>query len=112
MDSLLYQLVSGAVAAYVLVVWVRPETFKWLMDQDTGYPSSSRRAQETAMVTSTWALVTLTLKNNVAEWLFVGYMIAWAGAQFGSIWLKMKGQSSGTTVTTHDASSSKTETKS
>lgn len=92
MDSLLYQTVSALVAALVLVVWVRPQTFVFLLDKDSNFPSLGRQGQFTAMVVSTWVLITVTIKGGLAEWLFVGYMFAWAGAQFGSLWLKVKGQ--------------------
>jgi hypothetical protein len=92
MIATLHEAVSAAVAVLVLLVWVRPHTFKFLLDKGSTYPSLGRQGQYTAMVVSTWALVTVTLKGGLAEWLFVGYMFAWAGAQFGSIWLKLKGQ--------------------
>lgn len=92
MDAVLYQTVSAIVAALVLLVWVRPQTFVFLLDKDSDFPSLGRQGQFTAMVVSTWVLVTVTLKGGLAEWLFVGYMFAWAGAQFGSLWLKVKGQ--------------------
>lgn len=102
MDSLLFQVVSALVAILVFVVWVRPQTFKVLLDKENNdYPSLGRQGQYTAMISSTWVLVAVTLakKGDVQEYLFIGYMMAWAGAQFGSLWLKMKGQSPGTTTT-------------
>jgi len=92
METVLYQAVSALVAILVLVVWVRPQMFRFLLDKDNSFPSLGRQGQYTAMVVSTWVLVTVTLKGGLAEWLFVGYMFAWAGAQFGSLWLKVKGQ--------------------
>ena len=100
MNSALYQAVSAIVAALVLVVWVRPQTFRFLLDKGSDFPSLGRQGQYTAMVVSTWALVTVTISGNLAEWLFVGYMLAWAGAQFGSIYLKMKSEIGGSTTTT------------
>jgi hypothetical protein len=63
------------------------------------------------MIGSTWMLVTITLNGTVPEWLFVGYMFAWAGAQFGSIWLKLKGQAPTGTTTTTETSSRATSTQ-
>jgi len=89
---MLYQVVSAVVAGLVLVVWVRPQSFQFLLDKGNAYPSLGRLGQFTAMVVSTWVMVTMTLRDGLAEWLFLGYMLAWAGAQFGSLWLKVKGQ--------------------
>jgi len=102
--TLLYQVVSAAVAVLVLIVWVRPQSFRFLLDKGSAFPSLGRQGQYTAMVISTWVLVTVTLvkKGDVQEWLFIGYMFAWGGAQFGSLWLKVKGQG-------HAGSSSSTE---
>jgi hypothetical protein len=111
MTSYLHQVVSALVAALVLIVWTRPQTFKVLLDKDSDFPSLGRQGQYTAMVISTWVLVTITLNGTVAEWLFVGYMVAWAGAQFGSIWLKLKSQVPPGTTTTTETSSRATSTQ-
>ena len=102
MDSLLFQVVTAMVAALVMVGWIRPQSFKFLLDKGSDYPSLGRQGQYTAMVVSTWVLVTVTLvkKGDVPEWLFVSYMLAWGGVAFGSLWLKIKGGQSGTTTTT------------
>jgi len=116
-DSLLYQVTNALVAALLIVVWVRPQVFRFLLDKGNAYPSLGRLGQFTALVISTWVLVTVTLakKGDVQEWLFIGYMLSWAGAQFGSLWLKMKGGQSGTTTTatttTTDSSTQETVTK-
>lgn len=88
----LYQVVSGIAACIVLVVWLRPQTFRFLMDKGNAEPSLGRQGQYTALIVSTWAFVQLTLTDKLTEWFFAGYMLAWGAAQFGSLWLKMKGQ--------------------
>jgi len=108
MDTALYQAVSAAVALLVLIVWVRPQTFQFLLDKGSAFPSLGRQGQFTAMVISTWVLVTVTLKGGLAEWLFIGYMFAWASAQFGSLWLKIKGQGGSSTTTTDTSTTSHT----
>ena len=107
MDSLLYEVVTALVAALVMLVWTRPQTFRFLLDKGNAEPSLGRQGQFTAMIVSTWVLVTVTLvkKGDVQEWLFIGYMLSWAGAQFGSLWLKMKGSQAGTTSSTSTTSS-------
>ena len=92
MDTLLFESVSAITAMIVFVVWLRPKTFDFLKDKDTMYPSLGRQGQFTAMIVSTWIIVVAAIKGAVNEWLFTGYMFAWAGAQFGSVWLKLKGQ--------------------
>jgi len=110
-DSLLYEVVTALVAALVMVVWVRPQTFKFLLDKGSLFPSLGRQGQYTAMIVSTWVLVTVTLvkRGDVQEWLFIGYMLSWAGAQFGSLWLKMKGGQAGTTTTNTSTTESSTQ---
>jgi hypothetical protein len=103
-ESVLYQAVSALVAILVMFVWVRPQMFRFLLDKGSDFPSLGRQGQYTAMIVSTWVIATVTLENGLSEWLFIGYMFAWAGAQFGSTWLKLQGR--GTTVT---SSSSSTE---
>jgi len=109
-DSMLYQVVTALVAMLVMVVWIRPQIFRFLLDKGNAEPSLGRLGQFTAMIVSTWVLVTVTLakKGDLQEWLFIGYMLSWAGAQFGSLWLKMKGGQSGTTTTTTTTDSSST----
>ena len=40
--------------------------------------------------------ITLALNDHMTEWFFVGYMMSWAGAQFSSVWLKLKSQQQAT----------------
>lgn len=44
-----------------------------------GSVSLSRLAQLTALVTSTGILIYYTVRGNVSEWMYLGYMTAWAG---------------------------------
>jgi len=92
MNSTLFQVISGIAAAIVFIVWLRPQLFRFLLDKGNAEPSLSRQGQYTALVVSTWAFVSLTLADKLTEWFFIGYMAGWVGAQFGSIWLKLKGQ--------------------
>ena len=109
--NLLYQIVSALTAMLVIVAWVRPETFRFLMDKESGFHSLGRQGQYTAMLTSTWVLVSVTLlkEGDIQEWLFIGFMLAWAGAQFGSLWLKTRPQQ-GTVTNTSSVTSSSTVT--
>lgn len=88
--TLLYEVVSAIAAAIVFIAWIHPATFKALLDKDSSFPSLGRQGQFTAMIVSTWAMVTTVLNGVMSEWLFAGYMFAWAGAQFSSAYLKIK----------------------
>ena len=90
---MLFKVVSIFVACLIIILWLKPELFKIVIDKDNQYPSGSKQAQFTALIVSTWVLVDASLRSAVTEWMFGMYMIAWAGAQFGSTWLKIKGQS-------------------
>lgn len=93
MNSPLYAMVSGLTAMLVVLAWIKPQTFSFLRDKDSHFPSLGRQGQYTALLASTWVLVTLTLQDGkLPEWYGMGYMLAWAGAQFSSVWLKIKGQ--------------------
>lgn len=91
--------VSGLCALLVFVALVRPTTFAVLINKGANMPSLGKQGQFTALVTSTWVLVYITTADKLTEWYAGLYMLAWAGAQFGSIWLQVKGQA-GTTTTT------------
>ena len=87
----LLRVLSGLCGMIVIVAWVRPHTFLVLIDLPSNHPSLAAQGQFTAMVVSTWALVQLTLDNELTEWFFGAYMLAFAGAKFGSAFLKLKG---------------------
>lgn len=91
MESLLFQVVSAVAACFVFCAWLRPKWFRYLLDKGTTEPSVNRVGQFTALVTSTWAFVAIVLRGQLSEWFFTAYMLAWAAAQFGSVWLKSKG---------------------
>lgn len=53
-----------------------------IVDGKTNKFSLSKFGQLVALVISTWIIVHQTLNNQLTEWLFTGYMLAWAGANF------------------------------
>jgi len=89
--SLLSEVCSAMVAILVFITWVRPATFKFLLDKDSQFPSLGRQGQFTALMSSTWVFVLLAVNDNLTEWFFIGFMVTWAGAQATSAWLKIKG---------------------
>lgn len=95
MGTLLFQAVSGLAALICLFAWLKPARFRYLLDKDSPEPSLGRVGQFTALITSTWAFVALVLSDKLNEWFFTAYMLSWAGAQFGSLWLKQRGQQGG-----------------
>jgi hypothetical protein len=108
LSSNLYQGVSAIVALIIFICWLRPQTFSFLIDKGSMYPSLGRQGQYTALIVSTWGFVTLTLTGDMSEYYAGLYMLAWAGAQFGSVWLKLKGGQS--TSSTSSTTSSVTNT--
>lgn len=88
----LYETLSAITAILVVIVWLRPRTFRFLVDKESQEPSLGRQGQYIALLVSTWALVYETIDGKLTEWFFTTYMLAWAGAQFGSLWLKIKAE--------------------
>lgn len=57
-----------------------PFDIKSTITDETGRFSLSKFGQLVAMITSTWVLIYQTRHAALTEWLFAGYMAAWAGA--------------------------------
>ena len=91
LSSELYHTVSALTAVLVMICWIRPQTFPFLRDKQSQYPSLGRQGQYSALLISSWGFVTMILYKGMSEWYAGLYMLAWAGAQFGSVWLKLKG---------------------
>lgn len=54
---------------------------RWIIvDTKSNRVSLFKVGQFVALVVSTWALIYEVRHNRLTEWLFVGYMISWAGA--------------------------------
>jgi hypothetical protein len=75
--------------------------FFWHVSKDTpfdmqnvlvenGVFSLSKLGQLIALGISSWVMVYQTRHGQMSEWLFTGYMLAWAGANFASKWLDRK----------------------
>lgn len=59
-------------------------------ESSTGKLSLSKVGQLAALVVSTWGFVHLTLAYKLTEWYFTAYMLAWAGTNLMSKWLKTR----------------------
>lgn len=59
---------------------VQPFDIKTTIVDESGRFSLSKFGQLVALMVSTWVLIYQTRHNNLTEWLFIGYMSAWAGA--------------------------------
>ena len=46
-----------------------------------------------ALFVSSWAMIHQTINNALTEWLFGGYMVAWAGANIASKFIDSAKQS-------------------
>lgn len=87
-----YHVASISVGMLIMFCWIWPQKLRFLLDKGTEYPSLGRQGQYTALLISTWGFATLTINGNMTEFYFIGYMLAWSGAQFASVYLKLKGQ--------------------
>jgi hypothetical protein len=58
-----------------------------LIDKETNQVSLSKFGQFIALVVSTAAIWYEMMHARLTEWLFVGYMIAWSGANLASRWI-------------------------
>lgn len=91
LSSPLYVVVSALLAMLLMICLIRPQTFPFLRDKRSGFPSLGRQGQYAALLITTWGFITLIISAEMSEWYAGLYMLAWAGAQFGSVWLKLKG---------------------
>lgn len=90
--QIVFNTISAMFAILILLALIKPGMFPFLRDKGTDFPSLGRQGQYVAMITSTWIIMWVTMKGALQEWLFIGYMFAWGGAHFASLWLKVKGQ--------------------
>jgi hypothetical protein len=82
------------IAAWVLVVLVRWHTEDSrfdlrhvLIDARTDRVSLHKMGQFVALVVSTMVLWYEMMHSRLTEWLFVGYMVTWAGATLAKRWI-------------------------
>lgn len=61
-----------------------------LITDESGTVSLMKTGQLIALIVSTWALVHETRVNRLTDWLFFGYMMAWAGANVAAKYIAMK----------------------
>ena len=75
--------------AIVIVLWHREKESNFdiryiVIDSKTENVSLSKLGQFVALVVSTSALWYEMMHGRLTEWLFIGYMMAWAGANIAS----------------------------
>lgn len=73
--------IGNAIFVAVLLSWhvkEGPFDFRATLLKN-GKISLSRLGQLTALVVSTGVLIYQTVKGQLTEWLYIGYMTAWAG---------------------------------
>lgn len=61
-----------------------------LIVDECGKVSLMKTGQLVALIVSTWALVHEVRVNRLSEWLFFGYMMAWAGANVAAKYIAMR----------------------
>jgi len=74
----------------VLVALIKPQTFKFLLDKGTEFPSLQRQGQYVALVTMTWGFFYLVSSDKLTAEYAASYALIFTGSQALSIWLKMK----------------------
>jgi len=57
---------------------------------DNGKTSLGRIAYFVALACSSWAFIFLTIRDNLTEWYYTGYMASWVFGALGSKWLDKK----------------------
>lgn len=60
------------------------------VDDKTGKTSLSKFGQFVALAISSWLIINETRQARLTEWLFIGYMVTWAGANSLNKYLKDK----------------------
>jgi len=91
-DAVLLSL--AGLALLVLLLWQRGASSfdlqDLLTDSKTGKASLQKTGQLVAMLVSTWVLIHETRAARLTEWLFMAYMLAWAGANLAGKWLETR----------------------
>jgi len=94
----------------ILFVWhvskKTPFDLQYALIED-GKFSLSKFGQFVALGVSSWVMVYQTRHGQMSEWLFTGYMLAWAGANFASKWLAKDKSTDKYTVTTSELTTAK-----
>lgn len=90
--------------AIVIVLWHREKESNFdiryiVIDSKTENVSLSKLGQFVALVVSTSALWYEMMHGRLTEWLFIGYMMAWAGANIASKLADAKLATTGGTTT-------------
>ena len=57
------------------------------IDSTTNRVSLMKCGQALALLISTWVLIHETRAGRLTEYLFVGYMVAWSGANLAKRWI-------------------------
>jgi hypothetical protein len=106
-----FLVVGLTILLIVLVYWhmssdVRFDLRDLLIDSKTKELSLSKTGQFLALLISTWVLMYETRAGRLTDWLFTGYMLAWAGANSLNKYLEQKNGSSqsSTTISTTSVS--------
>jgi hypothetical protein len=80
---------------FLLVYWHLDKTTRFdlrdlLIDSKDGQLSLFKVGQVLALMVSTWVLINETRNARLTEFLFIGYMVAWSGANVLSKYMNTK----------------------
>ena len=81
--------ISFIVIIFLLVSWQRNTTDTFdlrdlLINSETGKIGLFKVGQLISLAVSTWVIIHETVNSHLTDWLFTGYMVAWAGANLVS----------------------------
>lgn len=78
----------------ILFLWHRhPDAFDLrhlLTDSRSNRVSLRKCGQLFALLLSSWVLIHETRAGRLSEWLFIGYLAAWTGANLAAKWIDTK----------------------
>ncbi len=95
-DHLLLASLAAALGLWgvLLLTWHRAADefdLRWsVVDATTGKVSLFKLGQLAALIVSTWGFVVLIERDKMTEFYFVGYMLAWSGANILNKWVERK----------------------
>ena len=87
-------LLAGVIVVLILAIWHLNSTSKFdasqIVTNTDGTFSLSKFGQLLSLLVSTWIIIYQTRHGLITEFLFSGYMLAWAGANAFNKYLESK----------------------
>jgi len=88
----------SAIGLFAISKWHNDDSIKFdlktIVLDDKGNFSVYHVAQLLALFTSTWIIIYQTRHGALTEWVYTGYMVAWAGMGVAGKWMDAKNNQS------------------